>query len=204
MKAKWLPCLLLVGVFVSFSFADYADGLIDENEYEYGIIWSNEKLTLVVDGGGADIIEMEGASKLEVYSTSEPVNDNWNTGGITDIVLVHSSHLDYLGGSTEEITVGNSATATLKGGRLDYLTSMQRNITTTHIDLYCQTDWDWVYTNSTITGITGHWWDGDSFDIILVNESGYDPTWKNIKIITPEPATLALFGLGGLLIRKRR
>lgn len=201
MKMKFLFFLLILSCIYTISFSGYTDGLIDEHEYEYGVIWTNNNQPLIVNGGGADIIEMRNSSYLQIFSTSTPVNDNWNTGGITDILLLNYSHLDYLDGSTEEITVGSSATASLYGGRIDAITSLQK-VVAPSIDLYCQPDWEWVETGDVITGITGHWLDGTAFDIELINDNRYDPTWMNINIM-PEPTTLALLGLGCLLIRKR-
>ena len=133
------------------------------------------------------------SSYLEVRSTSIPVNGNWHTGGITDIFLDDYSSLLYLDGWSEEITVEENATAIIKGGHIDAITSMQKVIMPS-IDLYCQSGWEWVYTGETIAGITGSWMDGASFNIELINDSKYDETWKNINVI-PEPATLILLGL---------
>jgi hypothetical protein len=33
---------------------------------------------------------------------------------------------------------------------------------------------------------------------------GFDAPWMNVKVLTPEPATLLLLAFGGLLIRRRR
>lgn len=201
MMKKCFPLLYVFVLCVSVSLAGYSDGYISTGEYEYGVEIFHHN-TLVVDGGGADVIDMRNSSYLQVLSTSIPVNNNWNTGGITDIWLFNYSHLDYFGGSTEEITIGSSATAVLKGGRIDAITSLQ-NVITPSIDLYCQPGWEWIKTGDVTTGITGLWLDGTTFDIQLINDSDYDETWKNINVI-PEPATIALLSLGGLLIRKRK
>jgi hypothetical protein len=56
------------------------------------------------------------------------------------------------------------------------------------------------------SGISGLWANGTGFDIEFIDVgSPYPPTWQGIDIvIVPEPATLALLTLGGVLIRKRR
>jgi len=51
--------------------------------------------------------------------------------------------------------------------------------------------------------LTGNWLDGSGFSVTLLDQTGYDPVYSNINFV-PEPATLALFGLGGLLLRKKR
>ena len=204
---KMIPPVLLLLICVSACFADYSDGFITAGEYEYFVTWTSSTRPLIVEGGGANAIEMQNSSQLEVRSTSIPVNDDWHTGGITNIYLDDYSQLLYLGGITEEITIGENAAADLFSGRIDYITSMQYTTTLgldPHIDLYAQPGWDWVYTGPTITGITGMWQDNTPFDIILVNDEDYDPVWTNINVIVPEPATLTLLGIGAFMLRRKK
>lgn len=199
MKMKWwvFP-FILVCISVAISLADYSDGYITAGEYEYGVRWFSNNPPLIVEGGGADIIEVRDFGRLQVRYTSTPIT---NDTGIWDILVDDYSQLLYLGGMTEEITMDENATATLKGGRIDYITSMQ-SATTKHIDLYCRPGWSWISDNS-LLGVEGLWQDGSSFSIEFINDSDYDPVWKNINIIEiPEPATMLLLGLGGLLMRK--
>ncbi len=194
--------LLLVALYPCACFADLGDaddGYLTEGEYDYGV-WLEGEDELIVMGGGGDRIDAWDYSYLEVRYTSTPLQ--WNVGGILDIALDDYSELLYLDGLTEEISIYDNATALLKGGRIDYIRSFQIVGGSPHITIECQPGWSWLYTSSDITGVSGLWADSTSFNIEFFDRtsSGYDPVWENINIIEiPEPATLVLFGLGGLL-----
>ena len=51
--------------------------------------------------------------------------------------------------------------------------------------------------------LTGTWFDDSTFSIYLDDVDGYDPVFENI-FFTPEPATLLLITVGGLLLRRRK
>jgi hypothetical protein len=200
MMKRLLPLLGLI-LYTSVSVAGYDDGYISEGEYEYGV-WVDNYDELIVIGGGADRIYAEDYGYLEVRYTSTPIS---HSSGIRDIGLSDYSELLYLGGATNVISIHDRATATLKGGQINYIRSFQKVINDVpNIDLYCQTGWSWMYnTFGEIKGITGMWKNGSEFSIQFLDQSGYDPVWKNIHVI-PEPATLALLGVGGLLLRRKK
>ena len=141
------------------------------------------------------------SARLEVWSTSTPLGSD--IGGIQYISLARSSHLDYYGGETFALTLGHDATATLSGGRIDVIQSLQLSGQTKHITMIC--DVDSVNYNVATRLLTGNWLNGSSFSIILVNVDleRFDTTYSNIRFI-PEPASLSLLALGGLLLRRRK
>jgi hypothetical protein len=204
-----IACLLFVGC-VSIVFAQYENGGVITTYV--GDVDCLSGLLIVKNGGGASLLEMQNTSRLEVQSTS-PLG---YLGGIDDIRLKHNSHLDYYGGQTEELSMRNDATANLYGGRIDYISSFQtvpdvfvgydeqgRPIfeKLRHIEMFVR---EYAYNPATLH-LTGTWGDWTTFDIKLLNQAGYAPVIDNIKfMIIPEPASLVLFALGGLLMRKRK
>jgi hypothetical protein len=186
---------------------EYADRVILAGEYVPGVDWLSG--TLVVDGGGAYRIEAWNSSKVEVYSTSSPLGTG--IGGIMDLMIDDNSRLDYYGGEAEELTVFRNAVAHLHGGRIDgissaqYVTWIDGEPTGQHIFIYARDGWEWKHENGVIRGIAGSWLDsGTPFDIRFTTlfEPDCDPVWANVKVV-PEPASLLLMALGGLLLRRR-
>jgi len=74
---------------------------------------------------------------------------------------------------------------------------------TPHITMIC--DVESVAYNEGTRRLTGNWLDGSAFNIQLIDEThlGYDPVIENIRFI-PEPGTVALLGLGGVMLWRRR
>lgn len=139
-------------------------------------------------------------SSIEVWSTSTPLS---NTSGVWSILIDDYSKLLYIDGRTSLISSYDSAQAILEGGQINRIRSFQyvgwigRDWIGPHIEIICR---DYVSSPTLITGTwnadndnDGQW---DTFSIQLLNQSGYSP------VIVPEPVTLGLLSLGGLLIRK--
>ncbi len=199
-----LPCLLMLSMCACTCLAsiiadaeEAADGLLEVGEYDGSGFKMVDTESLIVAGGGADRIRAYDNAYIEVQYTSTPLSFS---SGIYDIVLYDNSHLLYLDGVTEEITVRDDSSAILKGGTVTALTIYQRPGDLSNVTIYCQPG----YAMNT-DGISGLWANGTPFNIDFVDVGGDFPlTSECVTVIVPEPATLALLGLGGLLIRKRR
>jgi hypothetical protein len=172
------------------------------NFYAMGL---EQNESMLVNGGGGDSLTLFYNSYARIESTP-PLGTyhgggEWE-GGIWKISAGGSaSRLEVLGGEIGELLMSSGAHAYLYGGRIVSLYSYQQvpAVSDKHIDLFCKS-----YSFSAGSGmLTGIWGDDSSFSIQLINVGGYTPAIDNINFtIVPEPLTLGLFALGGLLVRR--
>ena len=200
--------ILLMLICVSVASAGYfdangvtSDGVLSDGEYAYAARVDEDSI-LTVTGGGADGIRLLDNSQLHVYSTAESVND-----ALYWIVPSDSSTLTFSGGVAHYIYVQKDASVLLDGGQINYIRSIQKPTLGITITIDCQYDsWDWIYDGEDIVGITGLWHNGDEFSIGFLNDTiqyKYPDTWTHVQVI-PEPASITLLTLGGLLIKRKR
>mgnify|MGYP001218774503 CR=1 FL=1 len=174
--------------------------IVISDTYEYDVkLESSESLLML--GGGADSIWAKDSSYVEIRSTFPLQID---VGGIGFLDMDDSSTLEYYGGEVASLTTYDHAQVLLAGGRIDYISSFQSVLGPNqtyipHIEIVCK---EHEY-DSLTKRLTGVWMDDTTFNIQLVDQSGYDPVIENI-FFTPEPATLLLMGLGTFLLHRRR
>ena len=153
--------------------------------------------SLIMTGGGGDLLKGEDYSVLEIQNTSPYVP---HSGGILNLDLSDSSRLYFSGGQVHQFYIDNYATAVLSGGRIDEIWGFQYYSSPKPIEVICKS---WAYSTTT-KYLTGLWGNDSAFSMKLVDQSGYAPVFDNIKFtIIPEPMTLILLSLGGLIIRKK-
>jgi hypothetical protein len=175
----------------------------------FGTNWLYGTDSVLVNGGEGDRLVLHDHSSATVLSTTPRVLSPegwWISGGITGINLDSHSKGTVSGGAIHGITIGGDAQLTLSGGMIAALTSsLSLPIPAVPGDKYIQVickSWDY---NSGTKNLSGMWQDSSTFNIQLVDTAGYASTFDNINFtIVPEPMTLGLLAVGGLLARRFR
>ena len=192
---RLIPFVMVAWVCASVSFGNF--DITISNTYEGGTTFL-ESQSLLITGGGANIIEANGSSYIEVQNTATPLQQG--SAGIYALDLDDTSNLNFFNGALGGFYIYEDAQAVFSGGSIGFLHSYQDSDLLKHITFICDVD------SVSLAGnlLTGDWLDGKgSFSITLVNQPNYDSVYSNIHFV-PEPATLVLFALGGLLLRRRK
>jgi len=188
--------MLVVGMSLP-ALAGYTYEIKDGN-YWAGLSLNNTDSALVTGGGCIDLNVYE-YSSLEIRNTA-PLNLGY--GGIWQIMAGGYSNINITGGEINQFNIGTYATAQISGGQINQIWSSYALPDSSRITLTCNPGYLLSYTNGVVTGISGTWLDGSNFNIRLVNPAGSSTVFSNMTII-PEPATMLLFAVGGMLIRRK-
>jgi hypothetical protein len=193
---KAILYILFVCLFVYPTFATYYE--ITTDIYTPGLTLQTGDSLYMTDGGFGSL-NLHGDLTATIEGTAALVE---GSGGIWNLNSAWNSHLDMSGGQVHQLTMNNTATATLTGGLIEAIYSYQI-VTNPHITLYYSGNLPAVQKIGGFNYLVGNWGDGTDFNIYLHN-TGYN-TYGNFEfILIPEPATLLLLSLGGLLIRRKK
>ncbi len=213
-KRLYLLCavLLLVG---SLAFGEVTSGsilLLDGGYYAEGFDLSQVEFYSYADTTVADI---NGAYITSVWPHESSIV-NLNSGYVAIYNSVNSPTINVYGGTLRSLFQTDSSVANLYGGQILNIMSFESSI----VNVYGY-DMEYIPLEEPIASeigggpvngfLTGFWRDGTAFSIELSDWRLVDGpmdnpiTYDHINLITiPEPGTVLLFGLGGMVLGRRR
>jgi hypothetical protein len=171
-----------------------ADGM------NFGDLILNDTQSILLTGGWGHYLDLNDFSSATINNTKSLISEG--NGGIWRIYQNGYSHLEMSGGEIHQLLPGTYSRSLLSGGRIDQIWSYYGVPDPSRITLVCNPGYQITYTGSFVTAISGTWRDGSAFNIQLVNPSGSSSVYSNMTII-PEPATMLLLAVGGMLLRRK-
>ena len=152
--------------------------------------------TLLMTGGTGHDLGVTAWSTAIIHDT-DPINISETAGGIWEIDVSGHSELTINDGDFYDIVCDDYSTLNLHGGQI--FNSLEIEHLTTWVHIY-----GYGFNNDPFIGspLTGFWADATPFSINLVDDT--ISTYNQIVFHEiPEPASIILLGLGGLMFRRR-
>ena len=101
-----------------------------------------------------------------------------------------------------EINASGNSVMHLTGGTIDFLLAGDSGVVNVYGYGFEYISGGSVYSDHDL--FSGFWEDGTEFNINTWNPSGYNTNEHIVTHLVPEPASIALLTLGGLLLRKKK
>ena len=197
MKLFTIVALLSISALASAGY----DYVISDGYFGSMTLMGNQ--SLLMTGGGGDTLSLRDTSYAEILNTT-PYDPY--IGGLRLLSMAGNSSIMITGGQIHQFDVNSESTAQLRGGLIGEIRSYQfvpliNQQKDQHIEMFVKN----YQFDALMKVLTGTWEDDNTFKINLLDQPGYTPVIDNIHFtIIPEPMTLTMIGLGGMLIRRRK
>ena len=166
---------------------------------------------VLIDGYSGFTFDARGHTYINIQSTGNYSIENFYVCGYATVDM-HGGTIDYFNSSEDSLV-------DIYGGTIDYLEAYSYPLINIYggsintMKIYTDSQRSDHYVNMFVADynfdsdesiLSGHWGDGAEFTINIEDATSMVSTMQWIKFnIVPEPMTLALFGIGGLTLRRR-
>ena len=207
MKTKILLMMVLL-VVVSGGRLKATHHLIEDGDY-FGNLALDNSDTLLMTGGEGDDLVMSGSSVATIENTNPIIGEE--DGGIWEVNVSSSSIFNLNGGEINSLEAYWYGTINMTGGEMGEIALYSHNLfnlsggqvgqlTITSVESWAILDGYGFSEYVPGNPITGYWHDDTAFSIDLIDDG--ISTYGQI-IFIPEPVSVLLLGIGGLILRKR-